>query len=166
MRTVTGGQPQDLDDGRAALATASELAHTSAQDARIAEVFLLVVLVGVMGQLADGRSLFSGEGLVRLPLLMAVIVSFAVAVTQVVRSRVTLLRALGEVRTRIGAPLDPSAPWTRHADRDALTPEVLDRELRRLVANAHRCCELAGQAQAWAGITGLMFVFWTLAWIG
>jgi hypothetical protein len=166
MRTGSGGQPNREDPGLAALETARELVRESAQDARTAGVFLLVVLVGVMGQLADGRALVSGPGLVRLPLLLAVIGSFGIAVAQMIRSRVTLLRALAEVRGRIGAPLDPSVRWTPYASRTPLTSEVLDRELRQLVSTAHRCCELAGQAQAWAGVTGLLFVFWTLAWIG
>lgn len=169
MRTGVG--PQDYPDESApdgpagsAFTTVRELARQSAQDARTAGVFLLVVLVGLTGELSGGVS-FHGAGLARLPLLAAVLASFAVSVTLVVRSRAALLRALGELRSRIGAPVDPAAPWTLSTLDAPITAAVLDRELRRLVGATHRCCALAAQAQAWAGTTGLLFAFWTLAWM-
>ncbi|HEY7483475.1 MAG TPA: hypothetical protein VH912_03350 [Streptosporangiaceae bacterium] len=160
----TGAHDYSGEAAGSAFTTVSDLARQSAQDARTAGVFLVIVLVGVTSELATGVS-FHGTGLVRLPLLASVLASFAVSVTLVARSRVALLRALGELRSRIGAPVDPSAPWTPSTLDAPITAAVLDRELRRLTGAAHRCCALAAKAQAWAATTGLLFAFWTLAWV-
>jgi hypothetical protein len=143
--------------GVESLVAAGELARMSAQDALTAGVYLLVVLVGVMSQLIGGRA-----EIVRLALLVPVIACFVVSLVLVIRSRVMLARALGELRRRTGAPLYPFTPWTSYASGAPLTSVAFERELRQLVSAAGRCCALAGQAEAWAAATGLLFVFWTL----
>jgi hypothetical protein len=143
--------------GAESLAAAGELARMSAQDALTAGVYLLVVLVGVLSQLAGG-----GTAIARLALLVPVAACFAVSVALVVRSRIMLARALGELRRRSGAPLYPFPPWTPYASGVPLTSAAFEHELRQVVSAAGRCCALAGQATAWAAATGLLFVFWTL----
>jgi hypothetical protein len=150
-------EPNGDEPGAAALAAAGELARMSAQDALTAGVYLLVVLVGVMSQLAGG-----GTAVVRLALLVPVAACFAVSAGLVVRSRIMLVRALGELRRRTGAPLYPFTPWTPYASGAPLTSAAFEHELRQVVSAAGRCCALAGQATAWAAATGLLFVFWTL----
>jgi hypothetical protein len=142
--------------GVESLAAAGELARMSAQDALTAGVYLLVVLVGVMSQLIGGAAI------VRLAQLMPVAACFAVSLALVIRSRLTLARALGELRRGTAAPVYPFTPWTPYASTVPLISAAFEHELRQLVSAAGRCCALAGQAEAWAAATGLLFVFWTL----
>ncbi|HEU5161102.1 MAG TPA: hypothetical protein VFU43_29160 [Streptosporangiaceae bacterium] len=144
------------------LATAGELVRMSAQDALTAGVYLLVVLVGVLGQLSGLGALGAGTALVRLLVLAGVTACFAVSLTLVIRSRVTLARALGELRRLTGAPYYPFTPWSTRASAERLTSAAFERELRQLMSAAGRCSALAGQATAWAAATGLLFVCWTL----
>jgi hypothetical protein len=129
----------------------------SAQDALTAGVYLLVVLVGVMSQLVGG-----GTAIVRLALLVPLAACFAVSLALVVQSRLMLARALAGLRRGTAAPLHPFTPWTPYASSVPLGSAAFEHELRQLVSAAGRCCALAGQAAAWAGATGLLFVFWTL----
>jgi hypothetical protein len=164
-RTADGGgadgpredESNTKEPGAESLAAAAELARMSAQDGLIAGVYLLVVLIGVMSQLVGG-----GTAIVRLALLVPVIACFSVTLGLVIRSRLTLARALGELRRRTGAPLHPFTPWTSYASGAPLSLAAFERELRQVVSAARRCCALAGQAEAWAAATGLLFVFWTL----
>lgn len=150
-------EPSASERAEESLAAAAELARMSAQDALTAGVFLLVVLVGVMSQLIGGRT-----PVLRLALLVPVAVCFAVSLALVIHCRLTLVRALAELRRRTGAPLYPFPPWTPYASAVPLTSAAFERELRQLVSAAGRCCAIAGQAEAWAATTGLLFVFWTL----
>jgi hypothetical protein len=159
-------EPGADEQGVRSLAEARELAGESGQDARTAGVFLLVVLVGVVGQLAEGGAPLHGTAIFRLPLLAAVAGSFAMSLTLLIRSRVALVRGLDEVRRGVGAPLEPFVPWLPYASQRPLSAVTFERELRLLVSTAGRCYMLAGQAEAWAATTGLLFVFWTLARVG
>lgn len=154
---VPRDEPRNSEPGVESLAAAGELVRMSAQDALTAGVYLLVVLVGVMSQLLGG-----GTAIMRLVLLLPLGASFGVSLALVIRSRVTLSRALSELRRRTGAPLHPFTPWTPYASTVRLTPAAFEHELRQLVSAATRCCALAVQAESWAAATGLLFVFWTL----
>jgi hypothetical protein len=168
MRTTTGSlsQGSDEDPVAAVLATAGELAHRSASDGLVAIVILLGVVVSAVTQVNESGGLPHGNAAIRLLLLPFVVVCFGTSVTLVAHSRRTLVRALGEARMRIGAPLDPAVPWVPASFRTPLTSTVLDVELRKLIGAAHRCCDLSYRALWWATMTLLLFVFWTLAGIG
>jgi hypothetical protein len=162
-------EPRAREPGAETLAEARELARVSAQDALTACVYLLMVMVGVVSLLTGGGTARPRPLIVSLVLLAlsaAMAGCFAIALTLVIRSRRMFARALAETRRTIGAPLHPSPPWTPHASTLPLAPAVFEGELRRLLSAASRCCTLAGQAVAWAAWTGLLFVCWTLFWIG
>ncbi|GLZ13905.1 hypothetical protein Acsp04_41400 [Actinomadura sp. NBRC 104425] len=139
---------------------AEGLLRTCGQDAAVAAAVLAVVLLGVLAQVAHGGGRL---GVLPLALLVPVAVTFAVSAGLAVRSRLMVVAALGEIRGRTGAPLDPGVPWTPFALGTALDGRVLDEQLRRLLAAAHRCCELAWQAVVWAVATAVLYVCWTLA---
>ncbi|MEU6036539.1 hypothetical protein ABZ801_14125 [Actinomadura sp. NPDC047616] len=142
------------------LGAAEGLLRTCGQDAAVAAAVLVLVLVGVLTQLAHGGGRL---GVLPLVLLAPVAVTFTMSAGLAVRSRLTVVAALGEIRGRTGAPLDPGVPWTPFALGTALDGRVLDEELRRLLAAAHRCCELAWQAVVWGVATAVLCVCWTLA---
>lgn len=144
--------PEDI------LGHACALVRLSGQDAAIAAVFLALVLVGTVTRLAAGL-----PGVAAMALLPVVAGAFAVSAAYAVRSRLTLVSALGEVRGRTGAPLDPGVPWTPFASSAALDERVRDAQLRRLLSAAHRCGELSWLAVSWAVATSALFLFWTLA---
>ncbi|WP_153539585.1 hypothetical protein [Actinomadura macrotermitis] len=138
------------------LGHACALVRLCARDAMIAATLLALVVVGVTAQLAAGRT-----GVLALVSLTVVGAAFSVAASCVLRARRTLVTALGAVRGRTGAPLDPGVPWTPFALGTALDNGVRDVELRRLLAAAHRCCELSWQAVNWAVITSGLCLLWT-----
>jgi hypothetical protein len=166
ITTEKSAERSDEDPVAGALAIASELTSRSASDGLVAVVILLGVVVSAMSQLDGTGGLLRGNAPVRLLLLPVVIACFGTSATLVALSRRTLVRALGETRMRVGAPLDPAVPWTPNSSRTPLSGEVLDTELRKLVGAAHRCCELAFRALWWATLTLIWFVFWTLAGVG
>ncbi|WP_030167428.1 hypothetical protein [Spirillospora albida] len=144
--------PEDL------LGHACALVRLCGQDAAIAAMLLALVLVGTCTRLAAGA-----PGVLALALLPVPAGSAAISAGYAVRSRRTLIRALCDVRSRTGAPLDPSVPWTPFASAAALDERVRDAELRRLLAAAHRCGALAWLALAWAVASAVLFLFWALA---
>ncbi|WP_131761953.1 hypothetical protein [Actinomadura fibrosa] len=144
--------PEDI------LGHACALVRLCGQDAAVAVVLLALVLVGTVTRLAAGL-----PGVAALALLPVLAGAFAVSAGYVVRSRLTLVAVLGEVRGRTGAPVDPGVPWTPFASSTALDERVRDVELRRLLSAAHRCGELSWQAVAWAVTSAVLFLFWTLA---
>jgi hypothetical protein len=172
VRGEEDSQKNETGAGAGSLSAATELVRESAQYDRTAGVFLLVVLVGVVGRLAAGGAAVPwaarghGTALLGLSLLAAMAGAGAISATQLVRSRITFVRALGEMRRGTGAPLDPFTPWAPYGSRLPLSPAVLERELRRLLSTADRCCALAWQAEAWAAAAGLLFAFWMLASVG
>jgi hypothetical protein len=146
-------RPDDL------LGQASGLLRVCGQDAAVAAALLVLVAVGVVTQLTGlGR-----PGAIATVLPAPVALAFATSAGFAIRSRRTLVGALGAVRGRTGAPLDPNVPWKPFGLGGALDERVRDEELRRLLAAAHRCCELAWQAVVWGVVTSVLFVFWTLA---
>jgi hypothetical protein len=146
------GTPEEM------LGHAYALLRLSGQDAMIAAVLLTLVAAGTITQLAHAGwpALFA-----QLP-LVPLAGSFAMSAGLVVRTRRTLVTALGSVRAATGAPLDPSVPWTPFGLATALDPGVRDTELRRLLGAAHRCAELAWQAVVWGVVTAVLFVLWAV----
>jgi hypothetical protein len=142
------------------LGHATALVRVCAQDAVIAGVLLVMVLVGVLTQLAGGAS-----GPFALPLLLIPGLAFCVSAGLVVRARRTMVAALSSVRGHTGAPLDPGVPWRPFGLDAALQTRVRDGELRRLLAAAHRCSELSWQAVVWGVVTAVLFLFWTMAMV-
>ncbi|MBE1536506.1 hypothetical protein [Actinomadura algeriensis] len=150
-----GPRPEPPED---VLGQACALVRLCGQDAAIAAVLLALVLIGTGTRLAAGP-----PGLAALALLPVLAGVFATSAVFAVRSRLTLVSVLGEVRGRLGAPLDPGVPWTTFASAAALDGAVRDRELRRLLSAAHRCGELSWRALAWAVTAAVLFLFWSLA---
>ncbi|TDD69002.1 hypothetical protein [Actinomadura rubrisoli] len=144
--------PEDI------LGHACTLVRLCGQDAAIAVVLLALVLVGTATRLAAGP-----PGVAALALLPVLAGAFAVSAAYAVRSRLTLVAVLGDVRGRTGSPVDPGVPWTPFASSTALDERVRNGELRRLLSAAHRCGELSWQAVAWAAATAVLFLFWTMA---
>ncbi|MFI0479822.1 hypothetical protein [Actinomadura sp. 9N215] len=144
--------PEDL------LGHACTLVRLCARDSVIAAVFLALVLAGALSRLAAGL-----PGPVALALLPVLAVAFAVSASYAVRSRLTMVSALAEIRVRTGAPVEPRVPWTPFGSAVALDDGVRDEQLRRLLSAAHRCGELSWQAVVWAVTTSVLFLFWTLA---
>ncbi|GAA2452225.1 hypothetical protein GCM10010191_83120 [Actinomadura vinacea] len=139
------------------LGRACTLLRLCGQDAAIAAVLLVLVAAGVVTRLAYGGR---PEPVALLP-LPALAASFATSAGLAVRSRRTLVTALGSVRAATGAPLEPGVPWTPAGLATALDPRVRDGELRLLLGAAHRCCDLAWRAVVWGVLTGVLFVLWT-----
>ncbi|WP_395106381.1 hypothetical protein [Actinomadura sp. SCN-SB] len=146
------GAPEDL------LGHACALLRLCGQDAAIAAVLLFLVAMGTVTQLA-----YAGwpSLLAQLP-LVAVTGAFATSASLAVRSRRTLVSALGSVRAATGAPLDPSVPWTPIGLAASLDTGLRDAELRRLLGAAHRCADLAWQAVVWGVVTAVLFALWSL----
>lgn len=143
------------------LGHATTLVRVCAQDAVIAGVLLVMVLVGVLTQLAA-----HGTGK-PLPLLLLPVpgAAFCVSAGMVIRVRMTMVAALSSVRGHTGAPLDPGVPWRPFGLDAALETRVRDGELRRLLAAAHRCSELSWRAVVWGVVTAVLFIFWTMAMV-
>ncbi|WP_242893377.1 hypothetical protein [Actinomadura litoris] len=148
----SGETPEDI------LGHACALVRLCGQDAAIALVLLAVAAVGTVTRIAAGA-----PGAVALAMLPVLAGACAVSAVFAVRSRLTLVSVLEEVRRRTSAPLDPGVPWAPHGSTDVLDTRIRDTELRRLLSAAHRCGELAWQALAWAVATSVLFLFWTLA---
>lgn len=150
----------DKDPAGTALAGASRLLRDSGRDALMVGAILLMITVGVITRLAGGAEL----DLLRALLLAGTAVPAVVAAVLVVRSRQTLLRALGEVRVRLGAPIDPRAPWTPRDWEELPIPdeETVRRETRRVLGAAYRCYDLTWSALPWALAAVAAFLVWTL----
>jgi hypothetical protein len=143
------------------LGHACALLRLCGQDAAIAAVLLVLVAAGTLAQLA-----YAGwPGLVAQLPLVALTGAFTMSAALAVRSRRTLLAALGTVRLATGSPLDPGVPWTPFGLGTALDRDVRDAELRRLLGAAHRCAELAWQAVVWGMVTAALFVLWTVVMV-
>ncbi|WP_146150262.1 hypothetical protein [Actinomadura rubrobrunea] len=147
-------RPEDV------LGQAGVLLRACGQDAAVAAIVLILVLVGAATQLAHGGGRL---GALQLALLAPVAAASAGSAALAVRSRLVLVAALGTARGRTGAPLDPGVPWTPFASGSALDRRARDEELRRLLAAAYRCCDLAWRAVVWAAAAAVLFVCWTLA---
>ncbi|SEG64673.1 hypothetical protein SAMN04489712_10845 [Thermomonospora echinospora] len=152
-RGLTGGEPAEGPQDSPA-----ELLRAGGQDAAIAGVILTLVLVAVMARLLAGP----GMGPLGVPVLLGMTGTFLTSATFAVRTRLTLLRALGEVRARIGAPLDPGVPWLPTGSHAAIGEQEMRRELRRLVGAAYRCHDLSLNALVWALATIPLLVVWLL----
>ncbi|HEX2314432.1 MAG TPA: hypothetical protein VHJ17_11885 [Thermomonospora sp.] len=137
----------------------ADLLRAGGQDALVAGAVLTVVLAGAVVNLALGR----GTGLPGLLVLPGLAATFTASAVYAVRARLLILRTLGEVRARIGAPLDPGVPWTPAGSHGALDERAVRREIRRLVGAAYRCHGLSLNALLWAAVTVVLFVVWLLA---
>lgn len=140
------------------LAAAGPLLRTSGQGATAAGVILTLVAFGVIGRFTTGPAVHP----LGLVVFAAMCGSFVTAGALAVRARLTLLRALGEIRVRIGAPLDPGVPWTPAGSYGRLREEVFHRELQRLIGAAYRGHDLSLHALLWALATALLFLVWLL----
>jgi hypothetical protein len=140
------------------LGHAYALLRLCGQDAAIAAVLLFLVAAGTVTQLA-----YAGWPVLIAQLPLVVLAgAFTMSAGLAVRSRRTLVSALGTLRAATGAPLDPGVPWTPFGLTIALDPGVRDIELRRLLGAAHRCAELAWQAVVWGVVTAVLFVLWSM----
>lgn len=162
-RRLLDGRP--LDEARSpgeVLSGVSALMRESGREAVVAVVILLAVLMGVVGLLPGGM----GFPVVGPVLLLSMSVTFATSAALACRSRQTMVRALAELRMRIGAPVDPQAPWTSLGAEPPPGEDALWREVRRLIGAAWLCAELAWRAVVWALVTGVIFIFWSIARLG
>jgi hypothetical protein len=148
-RQRSAGEPQE---------PLAELLRAGGQDAAIAGVILTMVLATVMARLLAGP----GMDPLGVPVLLGMTGTFLTSATFAVRTRLTILRTLGEVRARIGAPLDPGVPWLPAGSHAAIGERELHRELRRLVGAARRCHDLSLNALVWALVTIPLLAIWLL----
>ncbi|MBA9006199.1 hypothetical protein [Thermomonospora cellulosilytica] len=135
----------------------ADLLRAGGQDAAIAGGILTLVLAGVLVRLLAGPVEPLG-----LPVLLALVATSLTSASYAVRTRLTILRTLGEIRARIGAPLHPGVPWLPTGSDTALPERLLRREVRRLVGAAYRCHDLSLNALLWAFASVVLLVIWLL----
>lgn len=151
---LTGPRP---DAGEPSSVPPVELLRAGGQEAAIAGGIVTLVLVGVLARLLAGPVEPLG-----LPVLVALVATSSTSASYAVRARLTVLRALGEVRARLGAPLHPGVPWPPVGSDAALPERLLNREFRRLIGAAYRCHDLSSNALAWAFVSVVVLVVWLL----
>lgn len=155
---LTEPTPIEEDPAGATLAGATSLLRDSGRDVVIVGVILVMILVGVITRLIGGAELSPP----RLLLLAGLAGPYTMSTVLVVRSRLTLLRTLGEVRVQLGAPIDPRAPWTMNDWEELPDYATFLRETRRMLGAAYRCYDLSGSAMLWALAASAVFLVWTL----
>lgn len=140
------------------LTDARWLLRESGQDTAVVGLILTLIAFGVIGRFGAGLTLSP----VRSILLLVLIGGFLIAGSLALRARLTLVRTLGDIRVRVGAPIDPGVPWTPLGTHGEVGEDVLRRELQRLIGAAHRSLNLAVNALVWSLVTALVFLLWLL----
>jgi hypothetical protein len=137
----------------ALLGRACELLRQSRLQADLAMIPLVVVATGVVGRMGGPL-----PGLLRGVLLAATAVGFLGALYWIVRSRRTVSTALGDLRSRMGAPVQ-RVPWKAVGIDRPLGKDVLGRELRSLLGAAYACSRYSESAVAWSVVTLVLYLF-------
>lgn len=135
------------------LGRACDLLRQSRVQADLALIPLLVVLTGEVTRIGG-----PAPGVVRAALMVATGVSFLGALCWVVRARSMVVRALGDLRIRTGAPVQ-RVPWTAVGIDRPFEAVALGRELRNLLGAAYGCCRYSEIAVAWSVVTLVLHVF-------
>lgn len=73
-----------------------------------------------------------------------------------------MLDQLGELRREIGAPVDPTVPWTPMRNLTAVSEAPGWDRMRAIVAAAHYYSFRSHQALTWATLAIICFFIWTL----